>query len=173
MKKTLEILNNLVSEKIIDGYAIGGAVAAIYYTEPAETGDLDVFITFPQDQLIVSPEKIYSALAKKGYSTFEKEGIIIEGLPVQFLPAAKPLLLEAYQNAISKTIAGIETKVIGFEHLAVIMLDTNRPKDKIRLSQFAVSPKLDRAKFENILKRHNLFQKWEQFQIKYLDDPEI
>ena len=173
MKKTLEVLNSLVSEKIIDGYAIGGAVAAIYYTEPAETGDLDVFVTFPQDQLIVSPEKIFGALAQKGYSDFEKEGVVIEGLPVQFLPAATPLLLEAFQQADSKSIAGIKTKIIGFEHLAAIMLDTNRPKDKIRLTQFAVSPKLDRNRFEAILKRHDLFQKWEQFQTKYLDDPEI
>jgi hypothetical protein len=41
--------NSLVYEKTIKGDAIGGAVAAIDYTEPAETGDLDVWITFPQD----------------------------------------------------------------------------------------------------------------------------
>jgi len=29
MKKTLEVLNELVVEKVIEGYALGGAVAAI------------------------------------------------------------------------------------------------------------------------------------------------
>lgn len=167
MKKTLEAINSLVEERVIDGYAIGGAVAAIFYTEPAETGDLDIFITFPEERLIVSLEDIYDALRKKGYAEFHEEGIIIEGIPVQFLPASNALLLEAYANAVTETVAGIETRILSFEHLAAIMLQTNRPKDQIRLALFASDEKMDQQKFQAVLQRHNLSSKWQAFAAKF------
>lgn len=169
MKKTLEALNSLVKERVIEGYAIGGAVAAIFYTEPSETADLDVFITFPSDQVIVSLDVIYEHLRKKGFTTFEHEGIVIEGIPVQFLPAAKPLLLDAFREAHEESVAGVPTRIMGFEHLAAIMLDTGRPKDKLRLLQSWESQELDREKFQEICSNHGLKKKWETFHAKYID----
>ncbi|WP_132251716.1 hypothetical protein [Methylobacterium segetis] len=48
MKQTLEVLNTLIAEGIVDRYAIGGAVAAYNYVEATATAtatateDLDV-----------------------------------------------------------------------------------------------------------------------------------
>ena len=169
MKKTLEVLNSLVEEGVIEGYAIGGAVAAIFYTEPSETADLDVFITFPSDKLLVSLDAIYEHLRKKGFATFEHEGIVIEGIPVQFLPAAKPLLLDAFREAHEESVAGVPTRIMCFEHLAAIMLDTGRPKDKLRLVQCWESPALDREKFQVICSNHGLQKDWENFHARYID----
>ncbi|MFZ4599886.1 MAG: hypothetical protein ACOYNN_14680 [Terrimicrobiaceae bacterium] len=172
MKKTLEVLNSLVKERVIEDYAIGGAVAAIFYTEPSETADLDVFITFPSDQMLVSLDVIYAHLREKGFATFEQEGIVIEGIPVQFLPAATPLLLDAFRNAREESVAGAPCRIMRFEHLAAIMLDTGRPKDKLRLVQSWESPLLDREKFQDICSNHGLQRKWEDFHAKYIDSPE-
>ncbi len=44
MKKTIEIINELKSKKLIDDYAIGGGIGALFYIEPFLTYDLDIFI---------------------------------------------------------------------------------------------------------------------------------
>ena len=170
MKRTLEVLNGLVKDGVIEGYAIGGAVAAIFYTEPSETADLDVFITFPSDTLLASLDVIYEHLRRKGFGTFEQEGIVIEGIPVQFLPAATPLLLDAFLEAHEENIAGVPARIMRFEHLAAIMLDTGRPKDKLRLAQSWESPSLDRSKFHEICLKHGLQKNWVNFHAKYIEN---
>ena len=47
MKRTIEVLNELEKEGVISRYAIGGAMGAIFYTEPFLTFDLDVFVVLP------------------------------------------------------------------------------------------------------------------------------
>ena len=54
------------------------------------------------------------------------------------------------------------------EHLAAIMLKTGRPKDHARLTQFFEFNVLDRAMLEEILARHNLTAKWEDFRKRFL-----
>ena len=41
MKETLKVINQMVKDGVIEEYAIGGAVAAIYYLEPFDTADLE------------------------------------------------------------------------------------------------------------------------------------
>jgi hypothetical protein len=41
MKQTLDIINRMEADGIVDRYAIGGAVAAYNYVEPAVTEDLE------------------------------------------------------------------------------------------------------------------------------------
>ena len=69
----------MVSDGVIESYAIAGAVAAIFYTEPTDTADLDVMVAFPKTSLLITLEPIYDYLKGLGYDTFEKEGVIIEG----------------------------------------------------------------------------------------------
>ena len=47
MEATLAVLNDLVAQGVIQKYAIGGAVAAIFWVEPFDTIDLDVFVFLP------------------------------------------------------------------------------------------------------------------------------
>lgn len=44
MKETLKVLNGMLKAGVVQRYAIGGAVAAIYYLEPIDTVDLDIFV---------------------------------------------------------------------------------------------------------------------------------
>ena len=45
MKATLETINQMQADGVIDRYAIGGAVGATFYLEPAATLDIDIFIS--------------------------------------------------------------------------------------------------------------------------------
>lgn len=91
----MRVLNELEREGVFIRYTIGGAMAATFYTEPLLTFDLDVFIVLPAStRPLVSLTPFYEALRVRGYVE-EAECVLIEGLPVQFLPAHNALLEEA------------------------------------------------------------------------------
>ena len=48
MEGTLKVPNQMVSDGVISGYAICGAIAAMRYFEPFQTADLDVLVAFPE-----------------------------------------------------------------------------------------------------------------------------
>ena len=100
----------------------------------------------------------------------EGEYIVVAGWPVQFLPAANPLIEEAVAEAVEKVVGGASTRVFTAEHLAAIALQTSRAKDKARLLQFIETGVLDPARFQNILARHSLQQAWQRFEKQFLSD---
>lgn len=53
MEETLRVLNSLERDGVLRRYAIGGAMAATFYTEPVLTFDLDIFVLLP-----ASPEAL-------------------------------------------------------------------------------------------------------------------
>jgi hypothetical protein len=156
MERTLQIINQLEAEGVISRYAIGGAVGAIFYMEPFLTYDLDVFILLPQTAgglLTLSP--IYDALKERGFEA-EGECVLIKGMPVQFLPADNPLLEEALEQAREETYADEITRVLRPEHLAAIMIQTGRDKDRQRFTTFMEEAPLDAVFFQDVLARHQL-----------------
>jgi hypothetical protein len=66
--KTLQVLNQMVADGIVEQYAITGAVAALNYIEPSVTEDLDILISFeiqPASSLVtIGP--IVGYMASKG-----------------------------------------------------------------------------------------------------------
>lgn len=169
MKATLEIINQMQRDGIIERYAIGGAVGATLYLEPVATLDIDVFVSLksPPGSALLSLSPVYDYLTSRGY-TIDKEHLLIEGWPVQFLPPGDPLEEEALRQAVEVEVAGTRTWVIGPEHLAAIALKTGRAKDFARLLQFVEAGVLEAKKLDPILKRHELVEKWEQFGARFL-----
>lgn len=171
MKATLEAINRMRTEGVIDKYAIGGAVGATFYLEPSATLDIDIFVslkTMPGSVLItVAP--VYTYLTSHGYKT-EGEYIVIEGWPVQFLSPGDALTEEALEQAIETEVEGVRTWVMTSEHLVAIALKTGRPKDYVRILQFIESGILVTNRLESILSRHRLLEKWEQFGHRFLGD---
>jgi hypothetical protein len=168
MEKTLQVLNQMVHDGVLEQYAIGGAVAAIFYIEPINTNDLDVFFTVTSsdsDLSILSP--IYAYLVNLGYEV-QGEAVEIEGWPVQFLPVFNPLIEEAVQQASKTTFETTTTRVMTAEHLIAIMLQTGRLKDFARIQQFLQREIPDDEKLESILKRHELTEQWTTFRQRYL-----
>jgi len=172
IEATLAVLNEMQAATVFDKYAIGGAVAAFLYIEPAATFDLDVFIAWrPAEGGLLTPHPLYKYLADKGYGEYQKEAIMIEGWAVQFLPLGTPLIEEALKEAVGIEIKGVPTRVFTKEHLMAICLQTGRPKDLARLVQFVDESSPDMGRFAKVLERHTLTQVWNAFGARYLRSP--
>jgi hypothetical protein len=169
MKATLAVINQMQSDGVIGKYAIGGAVGATFYLEPAATLDIDIFISFRNTGSLISLSPIYDYLAARGFK-IEKEYIIVEGWPVQFLPAGNALVEEALAQSVETELEGMRTWVMTAEHLTAIALQTGRAKDFNRVLQFIESGALTSDKLDSILSRHGLLAKWEKFGDKFLKD---
>lgn len=160
MRETLKVLNRMVRDEVVRAYAIGGAVAAIYYLEPFDTADLDVFVqvqTSGNDLTILAP--IYEYLSKQGYKA-QGEFIYIEDMPVQFLPVFNPLTEEAVEKAQTIKYGRTTTRIMRPEHLVAIMLATGRLKDYLRVAMFLDHGAVNLRQLYAVLKRHDLMKKW-------------
>ena len=172
MEKTLQALNAMVASGVIGSYAIGGAIAASYYIAPTATLDLDVFIPIQVDQLwLVAVRPLLDYLREHGHAAREA-CFEIEGWLVQFLPTHKSLTEEALAQARTAVYGQTSTRVLTAEHLAAIMLQVGRPKDKVRLALFCEADALDRGKFQALLARHHLVDAWQNFSRQFLPEKE-
>jgi len=164
IEHALKTIHVLWKEGTIEKYAIGGAFATLFYMEPIQTYDIDVFVFLkptPAGLFVLSP--IYDRLVKDmGYTT-HKEYILIEGIPVQFLPAHGELIVEAIKKAVWKKLGRVRIRVFRPEYLIAIMLQTGRLKDRERLALFLEEAKFDKRLLNSILKSYDLRKKWQKF----------
>jgi hypothetical protein len=170
VKATLEAINQMQADGVIGKYAIGGAVGATFYLEPAATVDLDIFATLPAAAggSLLSLAPIYAYLKSRGGKVVD-EYIEIGGWPVQFLPPSNDLETEALAEAVSTKVEGVKTWVMTAEHLVAIALRVGRPKDHNRILQFVEQEAVNRERLQNILQRNGLTTKWKEFERKYLE----
>ena len=133
----------------------------VIYLEPVSTLGVDIFI-----ELHAAPRSVLVTLDP----IFSYLHVLISGWPVQFLPAAGSLIEEAAERAVEIDVAGTPVGVFTAEHIAAIALQTGRAKDKARLLQFVETGVLDKVKFEALIDRHGLIEKWRQFQQQFLRD---
>lgn len=161
MNKLIEHLSGMKQLGLIKGYALGGATALVYYFEPVQTQDIDVFILLSDDKSpLVNLSPIYSYLAENGVS-FEKEYVLISGIPVQLLVPYNSLVQEAVITAPLVDFMDTKVHIPTLEYLMAIMVQTGRAKDKARLDELFKFPNLfDVNKFENLLERFSLTEKW-------------
>jgi hypothetical protein len=158
----------MVDDRVITQYAIGGAVAAIFYIEPINTNDLDIFFAASDvGSGLTVLEPLYKYLSDLGYES-QGETIDIESWPVQFLPVFNLLIEEALDQAIETKFEQTMTRVMSAEHLVAIMLQTGRLKDYARIQQFLEQGVVDLGKLGDVVSRHNLDQKWNAFEREYL-----
>src|SRR5436305_1956884 len=170
LKEALRIVDKMHRDGLISKYAIGGAVGALFYLEPFDTLDVDIFVVLPTvvGGQVLSLSAIYEYLLSNGYST-RAEYIVIEDWAVQFLPATTELELEALNAAVPTQAEDVPTWVMTAEHLIAICLKTGRAKDYARIVQFLEQTEdLDMPKLQEILARHGLTQKWELFTARFL-----
>jgi hypothetical protein len=162
VEKTLRVLDEMKRAKVIEEYAVGDAIAALFYVEPFETHDLDVFISIaPSARPLVSLELIYSFLTRRG-GVVEGEGVTVEGVPVQFLVPGTALEEEAIREARSLQYEGQLVRVMTPEYLLAIMIQLNRPKDRFRVTIFLEQCEIDRVRLASVLERHGLKEKWKR-----------
>ena len=105
---------------------------------------------------------LYEALRAKGYAE-EGECVVIEGVPVQFLPAYNPLLEEALREASEMPYQATSTRVLRVEHLVAICLQTGRAKDRERVRILREQATLDDEYLATVLRRHQLEGRWKEW----------
>jgi hypothetical protein len=173
MKQTIDVINRMEADGIIGRYAITGAVAAYNYVEPTVTEDVDILIAFDSGRRsqtgLITLEPILSYLKGKGYSDFRKEGILIEGWAVQFIPVANDLDAEALAAAdeidleIHPNEGSVKTRVLRPEYIVATALRVGRPRDRLRIIQFLEEEAVNIETLCDVMGRYGLGDAWLTF----------
>ena len=154
----LRVLERMKREGVVEDYAIAGAMALIFWTEPVPTFDLDVLVFLPGDEgAIVSLSPLYAWAVANGYSA-RGEHVTIEGIPVQFLPSHGDLADEAIESAASLDYEGVNVRVVRPEYLVALYLEpgARTRKRRERAAALMESDSIDRAALDGLLARFGL-----------------
>jgi hypothetical protein len=163
MEQTLRILNELADRKLVESYAIGGAMAAFFYSEAVVTEDLDAFVVVaPPAGALLTLTPVYDYLKSRG-AMEQREHLILAGTLVQIIPAYDALTEEAVRQAVENRIGQTPTRVMRAEHLTAIALKTGRAKDHARIALLLEEADIDSALLTDILTRHALMDRWDSF----------
>ena len=167
--QVIGVINQMETDGVVARYAIGGAVGATFYLEPVATLDVDIFVAFHHqpDQVVINPRPIFDYLAARG-GVVEGEYIVMAGWPVQFLPATSALVEEALAEAVTVDVEGTPARVFTAEHLAAIALQTGRAKDHARLLQFIEAAAINTERFQSLVQRYGLLDRWQTFERRFL-----
>ncbi len=158
----IRAFRELQAQGLIRAFALGGASALVFYTEPVLTYDLDFFVIIDASpESLVSLQPIYQYFERKGYQV-SGEQVQIGDAPVQVLVAYNPLVEEAVRNAIELPFNGETAPVLSPEYLLAIALQTNRHKDRERARLLWQQASLDENRLNDILTRHGLMEQWNQ-----------
>jgi hypothetical protein len=157
-ENTLRAVNALKDAGVITDYAVAGAMALIFWIEPVPTFDLDVLVLLPQSQgPVVSLQPIYEWAAKQGYNA-DLEHIVIDGVPVQFLPSYSELTDEAIRTAVDRQYRGVDVRVVVPEYLIALYLvpSARTLKRQERAAALRESAAVDRDRLADLMIRFHL-----------------
>jgi len=154
------VLNEMKAEGVVEDYALGGAMAALFYAEPTRTYDLGVFVILPpSDQPIVTLTPVYAWLRARGFEA-HAEHVLIHGVPVQLIPAYNELVEEAITAARNHDYDDVTVRVCPPEHLIALALQAGGGKRRERAHQLLETADIDRALLDEIMSRHGIQGPW-------------
>lgn len=153
----LAAVRDLKTEGVVTDYAVGGAMAAAFWSEPTATFDLDVFVVSQSRGMLVDLGPIYAWARQRGYRE-EAEHIVIAGIPVQLIPVHNPLASEAVEHAAELDYEGEPVRVITPEYLIAMYLEPSARTHKrlARVGALLDEPTVDHALLDDLLARYNL-----------------
>ena len=154
----LRAREELKEAAILEDYAIAGAMALVFWTEPVPTYDLDVLVFLPEQETpLVSLGAIYRWAAARGYPV-DAEHVIIGGVPVQFLPAHNKLADEAIETAATLDYEGAPVRVVRPEYLVALYLEpaARTAKRRERAAALIEAAATDRRLVEQLIQRFGL-----------------
>ncbi len=160
MRDTLKILLQIREEGVLADFAIGGAIAASFYTPAVATEDLDIFAFLKPSAsglLVLTP--MYARLQELG-GRIENEYVVIGKWPVQILPAYTPLVEEAVACAVDRAFEDLIVRVVDANYLCAIALQTGRPKDYLRIYTLIESGHVQSDKLAALVNKFGLAQRW-------------
>ena len=149
------VLNRMCDEGIVAQYAVGGAAAVLFYAEPTRTYDLDVFVTLEAvgNDVLVPLAGIYAWARSQGFG-LQAEHLLIEGVPVQLLPAWNALVEAALLTARVHDYGGVPVRVVDPDHLVALALQAGGARRRERAWQLLEAGAVDRVRLRQILTTH-------------------
>jgi len=148
------VLNDLRADGVIEQYAVGGAMAMVFWAEPTVTFDLNVFVFLPgTSSPIVSIEPLYAVLRARGFEVVA-EHVMIHGTPVQFLVSPNELADAAIETAIEQQLEGISFRVMRPEYLCALWLQAGGAKRRERVEVLRQSGVVDETALRRLLAKH-------------------
>lgn len=169
MNEVAELLNAMVGEGVISGYAVFGAVAQMRYTEAVATLDADILVAIPDPERLDLLTPIYDFCRARGYVP-EGDAVRVGAWPVQFIPVFDSLTQAALESADTGDIDGVPLRVVTADYLAVIALSVGRPKDAARILALMEAESISEQEIATLSAQHDLLSEWERFQKRFLDD---
>jgi hypothetical protein len=167
MRHTLKVLLQLREEGTLAKFAIGGAIAASFYTPAIATEDLDVFAFLkPSSSGLLLLTPLYERMKELG-GVVENEYVIIGKWPVQILPAYTPLVEAAVENAPEHNFEDLKVRVVDADYLCAIALQTGRGKDYQRIHTLIESGHVDILKLKELIQNYNLIERWETYERRF------
>ena len=156
LRDVFATINELEQERLIQSYALGGALAALFYAEVSRTYDVDVFVLMDVDEgKIVSLESIYAWCRKKGFD-YRDEHLLIYGVPVQILVAGEGLHADAVRNAAILDYEGVPVRVMTPEFLLGLYLTAGGSKRRERAMTLLVGGAVDFDALKHIWGKYQL-----------------
>jgi len=155
----MEMLNNLIKEKLVSDYVIGGSLSIMYYSEPFYTEDVDIFCYLPSQGKLFTLGPIWKYLESQGCKS-DGGYMVIRGVKVQFLPPSGPLEEEAMATARVIKLGAVPAKIFELEYAIAIKVSVGRTKDWLQIETAKESANINMNKLESILKKFNLLDKW-------------
>ncbi|HJQ35941.1 MAG TPA: hypothetical protein VKB93_02270 [Thermoanaerobaculia bacterium] len=155
--QTLRVINSMRDEGVIENYAVAGAMAVLFWAEPIPTYDLDLLVFLPSSGPILSLAPIYEWARRNDYPT-EREHVIVEGTPVQFLPTHNELGDEAINTAAMKLYGGVSVRVVRPEYLIALYLEgsAKTPKRRERAAALRDLGIIDESLLQDVMTRFKL-----------------
>ena len=149
------ILNRMQDEGLVTQYAVGGATAVLFYAEPTRTYDLDVFVTLEAigNDVLAPLSRVYEWAREQGFG-LQAEHLLIEGVPVQLLPAYNALVEAALSTARVHDYGGVPVRVVDPEHLVALALQAGGARRRERAWQLLETGAVDRERLRRILTTH-------------------
>lgn len=152
----LRFLNGLRREGLISDYVFIGGVAAMRYTEPYRTKDVDVVILL--DDTWKGVAQVWSAILERAGGQTEEGTIVVAGTRLDVAPTGRDAFHEDVLREAHRTrVAGVPAKVARPEHLVAMSLRAWRPSpDFSRI--MALLPHADQAYLDRLLGRFDDFE---------------
>lgn len=154
----LREIEDLKRQGLVTDYAVAGAMAMVFWTEPLPTYDLDVLVVLPATTgVLISLAPIYRWAEARGF-VVTHEHVIIGGVPTQFLPSPHALADEAIGTAATLDYEGVPVRVVRPEYLIALYLmpDARSARRRERAALLLELPNLDHDRVRELLERYGL-----------------
>ena len=154
------VMQRMIIEDYIKNYAIGGAVAVAYYSEPLFTEDVDVFCYY-SDALANNISPIRTRLEELGV-VCRGMNYYIKGIKVQMqsMAEATPLEKKAFETAGLFDIDNVSVRIFQLEYAIAVKVQANRKKDWNHIFIAMDSADVNTDKLMSILREFGLLEAW-------------